>query len=298
MDRRHASLVVVLILAWTVAAHAVALRYKFSPGETLQYQTKLGGQGTITAMGRTDPVTMSGWLVHQQSVRSVDRAGRATLVVSVPRSSLQATWAGQALPANVSIPPMTLVVTPTGQIVSSQVQQAAGGADAGQLGQLLGGAGGLGALGADPTGFDFGKFMASVENLGFPAGDVQPGQSWTDQTVVNSPNGQQITIKSSSRLAGFSSYAGRQCAQITTTYSLPLTLSLPFLADMVQMTGSQTGNNQTFFDLAAGHPLHSQGTVVSRMTLRAPDLGNGQATEVSIRANLNVQTDLMSRPVQ
>ena len=300
MKRERYALIVLLLFVWCAAGHAVSLRYNLRAGETLQYQTKLQGQGTIVAMGRTDPVVMSGSMLHQQQVRSVDARGNATILISVLNQNLQATWAGKPLPVSATIPPMTIVMTPTGQIVSCQLPQSAAGGDAaalGQLGQLLGGAGGLGALGGtDPMGFDLGKFFASMQNLGFPPGDVRQGQTWSDQTTISTPSGQQIPIKSSSRLEGLTMYAGRRCARITTQYTIPLTFGVPQIAQGFQIGGSQSGANRALFDVTSGRLLHSEGTVASQISMSAPDLRTGGTTQVSMSLNLGVQTDLISRP--
>jgi hypothetical protein len=97
-------------------------------------------------------------------------------------------------------------------------------------------------------------------------------------------------------LRGITTYAGRRCAQILTSYTIPLSFGIPEIAQGFQIKGSQQGSNDAYFDIAAGRLLHSGGTVGSQMSMSAPDLRTGGTTQVSMGLNLNVQTDLVSRP--
>ncbi len=289
--------------AW---AQAVQLAYKLRPGEVLDYVTRLEGNGTVQAMGRTSPVTMTGELRYRQAVRSVDSVGRMTVTTTVTQSKVNAQWAGQPLPVNLTFPPVTVIMTPNGQISGSQVAAppattpAPASASLGRLESLLGGLGGglgsgafsgLGNLSDQVMLFDFSKFFSTARNLGLPRGAVKVGQNWTDITTLASPSGQQISIQSSSRLVGLQTVNGRRCARIVSSYSVPLNLNLQ-LAQALGITGSQQGSNTTLFAVDLGRPVRTTGTVASRMTMSEPALTGGQATQVAMSMTVKTTTTL------
>jgi hypothetical protein len=293
---RRPGIIAVLVVAGlmpSVAGHtqSVRLRYYYQPGEELRYEVKLNGNGTINApiLGRNDPMDMTGRMIYSQKVQSVDAQGNATVQMTVQDWNVNATWGLDVLPVALNLPPLTMKVTPSGKVLSTEVGRAAPGTGADLSGWV-----GNEALGMDPT-FDFAKFFGATRNIGFPLTPVSVGESWEDRTTVALPDGGQLQIDSTSRLVAFKTFAEQPCAQIETTFKVPLNVALSQLGIPFKLEGTESGRLTNYFAYQQGRMLSTSGAVDAQVTMSGSvDLGGGRSQDVavSMASRTNVQVKL------
>lgn len=280
-----------LALSNSAGAQSVLLRYSYRPGEVLRYVVTLSGDGTINApiLGRNDPMELSGRMVYAQKVEAVDAQGNATVRMTVEESTVSATWGLDVLPVALNLPPITMRVTPSGKILSTEVGQAppATGAD---LSDWVG----SDALGVDQT-FDFARFFGATRNIGFPTRPVSLGEVWKDRTTVSLPDGAQIRIDSTSRLAGFKKVDGEPCARIDTGFKVPLDVQMAQLGIPFRLEGSESGKLTNYFAYRLGRMLRTSGVVEAQVTMSGTvDVGGGRTQEVAVSmlSQVNLQVEL------
>ncbi len=292
---RRTSVAVVILLGIGVAASAqsVQLRYKFRQGERLRYDVTLKGNGTISSptLGQSDPFEMSGSLRYVTEVQKVDAAGSAILHTVVEDSSINATVGGQAVPLTLNLPAITTKLTATGKILNCTV--------AAPMSQQLPALGGLSGAGAATEAFDFTKFFGATQNIGFPSRPVSPGTQWSDSVNITTADGAKLQIKSNSKLLGFTTYQGRRCAKIRTTFTAPLSMQMAQLGIPFALTGSEQGTMTTYFALAEGRMIGSVGKVTTDITMSTGLGGIGagqQSASASIRSQTDVRVNLAGSP--
>jgi hypothetical protein len=229
---------------------------------------------------------MSGSLRYVSEVQKIDSSGNATVHTVVEDSSLTATWMGQPIPMTLQLPPVTTRMAPTGKILSCTVATSA----SQQLPSL-----GLSGTGAATQAFDLTKFFGTTQNAGFPRQPISPGTEWSDTATITTAEGSKINVSSTSKLLGLVTYRGRQCAKISTTFSVPLSMQmaqegLPFV-----LSGSDEGTVTTYFALAEGRMIGSVGKTHTNMTMGTglPGVGTGMGISVSIQCQTDVRVALV-----
>jgi hypothetical protein len=281
-----------LSLAPLAGAADIALRYKMAANQALTYDCATHGEGTIEAMGRTDPLTMSATFTYTMTCTAKDATGNMTLVHRVLSPVVEATWGDQALPVSLDIPVVTTVISPTGKVLKTTVQRPQPAADAG-AGGLLGGLGG-GLMG--DAAFDVGQFFGELHGPGFPAKAVHPGNRWKDAVRLTTQAGEPMVLNYVTRFLDYATLGGTKCARLQTDFDLPLALSLQG-GPLFNLSGNQKGSQVAYFDYTAGRMVRYDGTTDTAMTMATPQLfGGAGGNQVAAVMNLRSVTSVVLQP--
>ncbi|MBC7286675.1 MAG: hypothetical protein H5T86_01245 [Armatimonadetes bacterium] len=261
-------------------ADGVELYYSLAPGQVFRYQCELTGNGTATAAGRTDPVVISAKFTYVMEVLDA-QDGQTTVRYRVENAMIGATYAGEPLPVAVNIPPVTVVMDRWGRVTSTTVQQPA--VSVSPLASLLGGQ----LFGGGPAGsLDITQFYGQLHMPGFPTTAVRIGETWQEQAQVISADNQPIAVSWQTKLVALTNYAGARCAQLQTSYSLPLSLLVnALLRDVLSLRGDIRGVSTLYFDLDRHIPLAFVSVQESRLSMAA-----GLLLEDEAQATMSITT--------
>ena len=276
------------------AQGAIPLRYRMTKGEALTYKCTTVGNGTLNAMGRTDPIKVNSSFIYVMSCTGVDRAGNMTIVHRISNLSVTATWAGQPLPVAMSLPAITTVISPTGTVLNTQVHRGEGPPGASLGGVDLGGLlGGLSGLGGQESSFDVSQFLGELHGPGFPQQGVDPGNRWQQALKMLTQTGQPMVLTYVTKFLDFAKLNGRNCVRLQTEYELPLDLSL-MGGGLFNVTGKQTGTQVVYFDYVAGRVARFDGTADTSINMATPQLFSmGGAQQTTVSANIRTNTSVV-----
>jgi len=250
-------------------SHAVLLRYKFQPGETLKYVLKMSATGQLTTSMQPapQPISVSGSAVLIMKVLGINPDGSYNLRITLQPKDLRINVVGAQQGQQPVMRPMTfrVVMTPLGEVRKIQLEGAQGKAP---VAAPPGMGGGL-----DPS-----QFVTEIAgSIVFPKGDVQVGQVWTGRVKLSSPLLQQpLVLATKSKLVKMEPYMGRPCAVIDTVAEIPMNFSLPAFG--ITSSGRHTSVTRSYFDYEAGRVLCSKGQFKVAISSQAQFQQPGGAT--------------------
>lgn len=262
-------LLIASVLLLPAGARAEKFRYKYQPGQVVQYQASMAG---ASMMGQTSAQMMKASfrlvMRHTQRVRSVS-GGVVTLEI-------------RDLPVSGTMTSMGRTEKYTREATTSIVRLT-------QRGRFLSRKSSTDAKkGEGPSTTDG---LDALYGLNFPDRDLKPGDTWEDTlTVGTGAAAQKVRVKS--RYVGPVSFRGKACAKFTTTLATNLLPDGEESAEAVPgAQGRMTGTLTTYFDPVRGLEIYSSGSVV--MLARA-DLGqvSPEAGEIATVTKINVVQSL------
>jgi hypothetical protein len=233
------------------AGPAVTLRYKFTPGQILRYQMVMDTDGHIQMgeAGGTDiPLKDHMVIVERQTVKSVRPTdGAATLESHV--ESVTGTANGQPLPpaatSQMQNQTTTMVLTPTGKVLSMQMP------------------GGMPMAG-------MGNITQSGTEAALPLAPVHVGDTWNSAASVG---GIGTTVDMASTLTGLDTAGGGALATIAETIHGKFQMSPPGLPVAMTAQGTMNGTGTLHFDNVAGAVQDQTSTMTMDMTMTPPAAG-------------------------
>ncbi len=269
------SVVLALMLAGlSMAAQAVRLEYKETAGTKRSMSSVLNVKGTIQGGGLVAPFVANTSFVTVETVTAVNngvanivtegRDGKVTLTVSgLPndQGELESQTIEQAMPGFT----FNFQRTPTGRVSNIKFS--------GDAAKVLG----------DPTQpwTTSGQFPG--QELQFPTGDVQIGDSWDAQQALVLGNTGKADVVARYQLVGSKVIDGRTLMQINGTYTVTVTKmtinmdlfgqKVPMLMDMVMK-----GTSVSMFDAAAGQLVSETFSANSEMALTSESMSALNAT--------------------
>lgn len=213
------------------SANAVALRFKFVPGETRRYKTNMTMTGTMLTgqSGAGIPMNTVMDMIMRQTVKSV-RPTDGAATISTQIESMQMSMNGKpiAMPAAQAAKmnvPTTAVMLPSGKVLEVESPALP--------------AGGL-------PGMDFSSAMKT--SVAFPDLPVKAGDHWNGTLNLGG-----MKMLYAATLAGIETVSGKDMATINQTLSgninMAVTKNMPAA---MNMTGKITGGGSQVFDTTAG----------------------------------------------
>ena len=239
----------VALPAATPAAQAVTLRYKFAPGQIHRYKLNMDmdGQMFMGQAGTAMPLKTSMHMVMKQTVKDVRASdGAATLAYQIEDSHVFTNGKEITMPAAQQAQmkkPYTIVMLPTGKMLSMDMPALAGSA---------------------MPGMDLTKGMFNSTAF-MPEAPVKVGDTWKG-TAASPAVGTDMTFTST--LTSVDQKNGATLATIGQTQSglLNMTMSKGMPMTM-KMVGKITGSGTQIFDADAGAIASTTGTSDTDMTM-------------------------------
>ena len=213
------------------AANAVALRFKFIPGEIRRYKMNMTMTGTMLTgqSGAGIPMNTVMDMIMRQTVKSVRPSdGAATISTQIETMEMSMNGKPIAMPDAQKTKmkqPTTTLMLPTGKVISvdSAALQASG------------------MSGIDPS-------TAMKASVAFPDLPVKVGDHWSGTFNLGG-----INVLYASSLAGVNTEGGADRATINQTLNgtvnMTVTKNMPVT---MKMTGKLTGGGSQIFDNTAG----------------------------------------------
>jgi hypothetical protein len=233
-------LLLVVLLALPAAARAEKFRYKYRPGQTVQYRANMAGASMMGQNGgQMVKASYRTNMRHTQRVRSV-AGGVVTLeIVDVPVSGTM-TAMGRTERYKQSTTRSLVKLTERGRFVSRKTLS------------------GDEEKGSSPT-----DSLDALYGLNFPERDLKPGDTWEDTFTLGQASAPQ-TVKVRSRYVGPVVFRGKPCAKFTTTLATSMTEEAADTGagEGPVPQGRMKGTLTTYFDPAAGLEVYSSGSIV------------------------------------
>jgi hypothetical protein len=288
-----------LLLGGAPEAQAIQLRYKFRKGDVSTYRTM------VAAAGRSEtPFTpaamkmqMTVDVLSTQRVLSVAPNGTAQIESKNLSGTMRMTNSGKTETSKV--PPERTIYTLTDRGRLLRYRDLATNGKAGDATSERSAPGGSAADGA-ATGLENTDQLKALYGLNFPARDLKPGDTWNAESKVDIGSGQSVLVKIASRFLALTSFQGRRCAKILTAFEMPMAPpGGAGEAEGVSMTsdGKVTGQITSFFDIAEGREVYTDGSVamLMKMQMSAPldPSGAVQTVEMNTVFKMNLRQVLV-----
>lgn len=250
----------------------VMLRYKFTPGQTRAYKFTMDSDGMLMGgpQGQGFPIKQHMDAVMRQTVKEV-RPSDGAATIQVGYDSMKMTMNGQPMPmpqqaAGAMTQVGTIVMMPTGKVVSFT---AAGAANGGPLGNM--------------------NSMFQNMNQGtFPEGAVKADDTWeakVDMAAMGMKISSANTVVSADANTAHYTTAMKgtmDTASSATPSPLPITLA-----------GTMDGTSDQTFDVAAGALATQSGTMNMDLTMTPkPGQGAGAAPPTPMKMKMKVTTQM------
>lgn len=269
------------------AGDPVLLRFRYTPGETLTYRTKLDGVGSVHIMGQAHALNMSGQIDSVLTVEKVDEDGNFVIVTHVQTEGLQVTMEGETIPRPRQDLKMRTTMTPRGQILKAELleQPVAQGQQSpwnSRIVQMMTG------------GLDMKRLLVDQKLAAFPEEPVRPGDQWQGTTRELEIEGRHRPLTISTRYDGNVNVEDRTCARLDSEVTVR-SEALGEMAQMLAMQGTTTNRTRSWFDPEAGRLIASMEHTEVNMEVALPAelTGAASATPIFLEMFIDAQSTLV-----
>ncbi len=236
MKRRYAvGLTAGLLLVMCLPAHAIVLRYRPKVDEVTKHKMTMAGrmEMSIEGMGSLMQMEIDGVLNYAEKALSATE--EATRVETrLTGGTMTAKGGGESQTQDMPTGRMVADIDPRGRVLK-MVSAEFEGEDA--TGQGMG-------PGADTWSTMPAQFGA------FPEGDINVDDTWSEELrIPTSPDGQEMTMNLESQLLALTTFQGRKCAKVRTSFAGPMNL------DMADFGGAAGGVEGTMEAMLQGDML-------------------------------------------
>jgi|LSQX01.1.fsa_nt_gb hypothetical protein len=269
------------------AGDPVLLRFAYVPGDKLTYETTVDGVGSVSVMGQTQAIEMTGKMLVNMLVESRDEEGNFITSTTMDVTDLAVSMAGMPLAAPIQDLQMRTKTNARGQVLEIEMTQAVDqqGEQSpwnSEMVKMLTG------------GFDLNQMLLGQKLASFPEQAVKPGDEWTAATQAVEVQGQTAPLQIKTRYANNLELNERECAVLDSTMSMD-PAALGQLAAMLSMQGSTDVQSRSWFDLAAGRTVASMEKTQVNMRVNLPGalVGEGGNTSVYLEMFVDTQSKLL-----
>jgi hypothetical protein len=262
-----------------VPAQAIVLRYAPKVGEVHKQKATIAGrmQTTMEGIGEAVRAEMTGEMEYSEKALSqTDTVTRVQTDLSGGKMSM--TMAGQSQSLDMPTGKMVVDMDRQGRVVKLVEMDMPGSEQM------------MGAAGAEnfPNWSQFGAF---------PEGDVAVNDTWSDKlSMPAGPGMPAIEISYKCTLLDLSTFQGRKCAKIRTTFSGPFEMDLSKMAGVGAgaggaMNGTMQGDLVWQYDYENSVYVYGEGTVGMdmNMSVGGADMPGGAMT---MKMLMNIKTAL------
>jgi hypothetical protein len=270
-----------LIMAACMPAHAIVLRYAPTVGEVHRYEVKAAGsfEMTMGAEGQNSPTQTTAEVQCEQ--RALSQTGDVTRLQTDLLGGKTTTKCDDQTESGEAPTGKVVVEVDRRARVTRLVEMNLEGKDASQ---------------------DLAPWAEALSSwsqfAALPEGDVNMGDSWTDTFLIALPHGMpRIKVSVKSQLLDVTTFQGRQCAKIRTTFSGPVELEGedmgPF-GSVGPTTGKLQGDLTWYYDYAnsifvAGEGAGSLGMSRFLEGILGPGMANRTAVSTKMLASVKIE---------
>jgi len=238
-----------LILVACTQAAGVSLRYRFTPGQVLQYKQMVSGAMMMTASGQSKPVrtTMAGTVTLKEVVLSVAPDGTARIREEVVGGQWKETENGKEHTSRIPPEKSLVTMSPTGKVTREKKAGTAG----------------------RPRSEDLiGDILRGLE---FTSKDVKVGETWSAQLRIPLEDVGNVSVSVTQKLSAIRKFKGRDCAVIDVTFEAPFSAEKRDEGATGEIAGKLAGSGTMLFDFKRGVDLYNTLSLAQqvRVTLQA-----------------------------
>ena len=270
MRQRIVLTMIGLAIAAMCQAGAYQLTFKDPANTTRWYRTEISMDGSFTMAQLDEPLLVKGTVqyVSREKVTAVNANGTSSLVAEITEGALELTVGDQQVKQPLTGYKVTFKRTPTGKVTDVKVENVPEG-DFTQM-QILG----------------FGDQWKLISGIGqgieFPAGNLNEGAKWTNNSSVALGPGQNVTLTMNNILRAPRQVEGRTLLSIDsdTVLKMPTVKTdypLGGQTFTISQSSSLSGKSTTQFSVEAGEITTTSFTGDLKMILTMPELGDEQA---------------------
>lgn len=213
MKRRCAvGLVAGLLLVACLPAHAIVLRYRPEVDQVTKHKMTMAGrmEMSVEGMGQLMQMEITGTLNYAE--KALSATAEATQVETrLTGGTMTAKGGGQSQTQDMPTGRMVADIDPRGRVLK-MVSAEFEGEDA--MAQGMG-------PGADTWSTMPAQFGA------FPEGDINVDDTWAEELKIpTSPDGPEMTMNLESQLLALTTFQGRKCAKVRTSFEGPMNLDM------------------------------------------------------------------------
>jgi hypothetical protein len=283
-----------LAVASAAPAQAIRLRYKFRRGEVSTYRTLVAAAGQSETPLVAEPLRMQMRVdvISTQRVLSVSSNGTAQIESRNVSGTNRVMSMGKTQSSKAQPETTVYTLTDRGRVLRYRETPP----------PRQGGAAATADGDAEGASFPESDPLKALYGLNFPEKDLQPGESWSTSSEVEIARGRSVVIKIRSTFAGLVSHRGRRCAKILTAFEMPTETQQegtggPAPPDTggpsVSQEGRVTGRLTSFFDIAEGREIDTDGWVamLMKMKMTAPSASSGgmESAEMNSVLKMNLR---------
>lgn len=268
-------------------ATPVLLRFRYTKGETLTYDTTLEGVGSVHVMGRAQAIALNGELRTKMQVQDITDEGDYVMLTTVDIADLQVTVDGQAMPPPGQTMQVRTVMDARGKIKQLEVieQPATDTPQSpwnGPMARMLTG------------GLDLTEIAMNQDMAAFPAEAARPGEEWSGVTRTVQVAGEAQPLEITTRYDGDVEVDGVMCARLDSSATIQ-SAAFGEMAQMLGMQGTTSAASRTWFDAEAGRVRASmeQTEVDMRVNLPQEMTGAEQAVGIYLEMFITANSKLL-----
>jgi hypothetical protein len=276
--RKHCltGMVICVISAFCLPAHAIMLRYAPKVGEVHKSKASMAGkvESSMAAMGQSARIEMTMEMDYAEKIVSqtdeVTRVETELLGGTVVTKMTQPMQQTQTM--DMPTGRMVVDLDRRGQVVE-MVEADMPGADMSQLG----------GQGAE-------SFPNWSQYSAFPEEDIAEGHEWTATLEIpTAPDGPTMELELSSKLVALTTFQDRKCAKIRTQFSGPINMDASQTSGVEggEMTGTLQGDLLWYYDYESSVYVYGEGTMGMDMHMDMGDMGS-----MTMKMLMNIKTRL------
>ncbi len=270
-------LVVGVLTLACLPAQAIVLRYQPKVGEVVKQKGIITGRVDISmpgveGMGQPMSTELQGTVEYAE--KALSQAGETTRVEKrVLGGKITVQVMGEAQAVGMPATRTVVDVDRRGRVVKVIEADRGDMAATGQAGNML-------APGSDYIA------QSPYQYTAFPEGEVEINDSWSEELKYpTTPGGPELTLESTSRLLALTTYQGRKCAKLRTSFEGPMDLDLSDVAPPGEevegtMEAFIQGDMLYYYDYENSVYVHAEGAIGMEMTfsMAGPDMPAGSMT--------------------
>lgn len=296
---------VISVMTAGLAQGAVTLEYKFTPGQSLNYEVTMEGTATTGMPAGMPPMQMGlrGTLDYLQRTEKVFSDGSAQIEISCPRMAMNVNMPGQAI--SMTWKNGNLSVSVNGQPESAEGMDFSSLPFLGvplrvrmdKLGKVTGMLD-LDALQGMLGNLDVSEMLKAGQNQ-LPGHPVSIGDTWTVDTRVPVPGtSQALTSRTTYTLLGIERMGGEQVAKMkmaASTQAAGLKMNLPGAGGAPQGMSmeelSQQAQGTVWFSVDRGQMLRSELTLRMHqvMSMQTPQGAQRITTDMNMKVDMRLK---------
>lgn len=247
------------------------LAYKFQEGQSNRYQVQMMNQGNYRLLNQKKEVELSTVteMFFRQRVKG-EEDGLFKVEWAMLSGTVRIPGFGESV---ITVPEMTYTMDERGGV------------------KKISGLEKMAALPGKPQQKTLAALLAQLRFQGFPREAVKMGDEWSREYPLESPEGDKLTVRTTSKLLDYEKCDGYDCAKIRTKYDYPIKLVVDDKDHgKLRLEGKESGEIVTHFAFKEGKMVRSEGDITADAKVAKSD---GTLGDAFVKLQINAVSRLL-----